>query len=398
MPYRWVVFGLAYLAYFSQFSNYLSWNPFIPFAGEIFGFSIQQSANIVAAVALGRIICQIPGGLLVDRFTPKQILPLSLAVSALCIFFAGWNGSFYSILLSQFLIGCSVVVVWPMSIRLMVDWFPETERDFVAGLLNTGNTLSVAFVSALIPYAYQLQNWRLAFYVLGIIACITTVAALGVMKPSASQGSVVQPKRPISIATIVRLLKDKKFLCGLAIYAGAVSTTWGANAWLVTYLVQGAALPSATASFMMAAFGLCGTISMPVIGLVTKGKTQRRRMVILSNLLMLIILLLSLPWIQNELMLWCLMVVLGVAAFSFMGPVNMLVTDIVEPTLFGSAMAVMIFTWQITSMVQSLLIGFILNNIQAAFSYQLVFGVIVLGAVIAAGAVHVMNRKDIIEI
>lgn len=393
LPYRWVVFGLAYLAYFSQFSNYLSWNPFIPFAGEIFGFSIQQSANIVAAVAFGRIVCQIPGGLLVDRFTPKQILPISLAVSAVCIFLAGWKGSFYSIVFSQFLIGCSVVVVWPMSIRLLVDWFPETERDFVAGLLNTGNTLSVAFVSALIPYAYQLQNWRLAFYVLGVIACITTVAALVLMKPSSSQGSVAQPKRPISIATVIMLLKDKKFLCGLAVYAGAVSTTWGANAWLVTYLVQGAALASAAASFMMAAFGLCGMLSMPVIGLLIKGKPQRRRIVILLSLLMLIMLLLSLPWIRNELVLWCLMIILGVAAFSFMGPVNMLVTDIVAPSLFGSAMAIMIFTWQITSMVQSLLIGYILNNV-VGFAYQLVFGVIVLGAVIAAGAVIVMNKDN----
>lgn len=76
-----------------------------------------------------------------------------------------------------------------------------------------------------------------------------------------------------------------------------------------------------------------------------------------------------------------------------MGPVNMLVTDIVEPNLFGSAMAIMIFTWQITSMVQSLLIGYILNNIQAAFSYQMVFGVIALGAVIAVGSVIVMNKS-----
>lgn len=273
MPYRWVVFGLAYLAYFSQFSNYLSWNPFIPFAGEVFGFSIQQSANIVAAVALGRIVCQIPGGLLVDRFKPKGILPISLAVSALCIFLAGWNGSFYSILFSQFLIGCSVVVVWPLSIRLMVDWFPATERDFVAGLLNTGNTLSVAFVSALIPYAYQLQNWRLAFYILGIIACITAVAALLFMKPnSPSSTTVVQTKPVISLASIVMLLKNKNFLGALAVYAGAVSTTWGANAWLVTFLVKGADLPSTTASFMMTVFGICGSLSMPIVGLLTKGK------------------------------------------------------------------------------------------------------------------------------
>jgi predicted MFS family arabinose efflux permease len=381
------------LSYFSQFSNYLSWNPFIPFASEIFSFSIQQSATIVAAVALGRIVCQIPGGLLVDRFQPKQVLPISLAISALCTFLAGWNGSFYSILFSQFLIGCSVVVVWPMSIRLMVDWFPEKERDFVAGLLNTGNTLSVAFVSALIPYAYQLQNWRLAFYILGIIACITTVAALLFMKPNSPSGAVVQAKPAISLASIVTLLKNKKFLCGLAVYAGAVSTTWGANAWLVTFLVKGADLPSATASFMMAVFGICGSISMPIVGLLTKGKPQRRRTVILINLAMLIVLLTGLPWLKNELILLCVMVVLGVAAFSFMGPVNMLVTDLVEPNLFGSAMAIMIFTWQITSMVQSVLIGYILNNAQLSLAYQLVFGVIVVGAVIGVSVLILMNKN-----
>ena len=71
----------------------------------------------------------------------------------------------------------------------------------------------------------------------------------------------------------------------------------------------------------------------------------------------------------------------------------MLVTDLVEPPLFGSAMAVMIFTWQITAMLQSLLIGYLLNNVQGVLMYPLVFGVIVFGSLLGSAALLSMREQ-----
>jgi predicted MFS family arabinose efflux permease len=392
--YRWVVLALAYIAFFSQFAIYLSWNPFIPMASDIFGLSMQQAGNIAAATAMGRTLFQIPGGIIVDRYNnPKYVLSGCLVLLGLCTWLAGLNGTYFALLFSQFCIGASGVVVWPLCVKLVVEWFPERERDSIGGILNSGTTVAVAVINVFVPYAVNAFGWSSTFYSLGILAVLTATAVIIVMKPIAAQNRGGAPaKRRFSFSDVNCLLKNKKFLQGLAVYVGATYTTWGISTWLVTYLIRQANMPVSTASSMMMLFGICGAVSMPFVGALTKGNPLKRYIVISFSLGLLTLMLVGLPWIKSGVLLWGYVLLMGFAAFSYMGPLNLMVTDIVARNQVATAMAIMIVVWQICSMLQSLLIGCLLDNIAGAIRYHMVFWIIAMGSFTACMASISLKR------
>lgn len=393
LPYRWVVFGVAYLAFFVQYTIYLSWNPFIPMAGELFNLTMQQTGNIVAAVAVGRILLQIPGGIVVDRFPAKRVLLLSLIVLGICTVGAGLKGSYMALFFSQFCIGASGVVVWPLCLKLVVDWFPEQQRDSVAGLLNTGTTLAVACINALIPFAIGTLAWSSGFYILGAAAIITAVIILAVMKPAAAIPVKNQAPPKFSLNNLLTLLRRTAFWYGVLVYVGAVYTSWGLNTWLSAYLIRQVGIPAQTAGSMMFLFGLCGAAGMPFVGMLTKGDPRRRCLVIGVILGVLTIMLIGLPWIQNPAVLWVYVAVLGLAAFSYMGPVNMLITNLTDMHLFGTAMAIIVCVWQLSSILQSLGIGHLLDYSKGGNPYYLVFSVLSAGSFLACVSAFMLSAK-----
>jgi len=391
--YRWVVFLFIYMAFMTQYVVYLSWNPFVPLAANVFAFSMGQCSAIVAAVAFGRLLFQLPGGMLVDRFSAKRLLMFSLAALGCCVLIgASGNGSFQTILLSQFLIGMMGVMVWPLCIKVIVEYFPSSEQDFVCGLLNTGATIAVMITNVYVPYAVKELHWEFAFIGIAFL-CLVNMLVLGFFMKAKPQmensvlGAGKIKKAPISRHAIGQLLKNKGFILCLVSYAGALYTSWGVNTWVTTYLLHGAGLDAGTVSKMMLVFGLTGCISLPLTGIVTRGSKKGRYYFLLADLFCLGTLLVCLPFIHTEALLWFFVVLLGAAAFAHMGPLNLVAVDFIDRNVLGTAMALSIFVWQITAMMQSALIGRALDLVSGAGGYLWMFLILAAGAYAACVAI-----------
>lgn len=393
--YRWVVFLFIYMAFMTQYVVYLSWNPFVPLAANVFAFSMGQCSVIVAAVAFGRLLFQLPGGMLVDRFSAKRLLLLSLSALGCCVLIgAGGKGSFQSILLSQFLIGMMGVMVWPLCIKVIVEYFPSSEQDFVCGLLNTGATIAVMITNVYVPYAVKELHWEFAFIGIALL-CLFNILILAFfmkdkpqkeMKVSLDESKKTK-KSPISRKAIGELLKNKGFILCLVSYAGALYTSWGVNTWVTTYLLHGAGVDAGTVSKMMLVFGLTGCFSLPLTGVVTRGSKKGRYCFLLIDLFCLGTLLLCLPLIHTEALLWVFVVLLGIASFAHMGPLNLVAVDFINRNILGTAMALSIFVWQITAMLQSAMIGRALDLMPGLSGYQWMFLILAAGAYAACVAI-----------
>lgn len=132
---------------------------------------------------------------------------------------------------------------------------------------------------------------------------------------------------------------------------------------------------------------------MPFVGMLTKGDPRRRCLVIGVILGVLTIVLIGLPWIQNPAVLWVYVAVLGLAAFSYMGPVNMLITNLTDMHLFGTAMAIIVCVWQLSSILQSLGIGYLLDYSKGGNPYYLVFSVLSAGSFLACVSAFMLRAK-----
>ena len=378
-PYRWIVLLFLFSAFTLQFSTYLSWNPFIPLAGNLFGFTASQSALIVAAVAFGRMMFQIPGGMVVDLFSAKRLLILSMVILSLCTALVGFGGSYAGILAGQLCIGMAGVVVMPLCIKVVIEYFPPEETDVVSGVLNSAASVAVILTNVLIPFAVVNWTWNSAFYLMGAGCAVIAVLIGFFLKLPADRAK--SGRKKMQLRQFADLIKDKRFLLAMAAHAGAIYTTWGINSWLAMYLSKSAGLDTETVSQMMLLFGVCGCISMACAGLLTRGSFKKRCVFLLGIFSITLTMLLILPLIKDELLLWGYVALLGIIAFAHFGPLNVFVSNLVEQRVFATAMAISIFTWQIASITQSLLIGRILDFITGDIAYHFIFMIIGLGSV-----------------
>ncbi len=389
--YRYVIFVFLFCTFTLQFATYLSWNPFIPLAKNLFGFSASNSALIVATVALGRMIFQIPGGILVDIFSAKKLLIISLLALAMSCIVVGASNKYITILFGQFLIGMSGVVIWPLCIKIVINCFSSNECDFMSGLLNVGASVAVVLTNSFIPIVTNTFYWNINFYLMSTSCIILAILIFKSLKLNVQKYVV---KRNF-LSNFHDLIKDKFFLLAMSVHAGAIYTTWGINSWLAMYLAKGVNMTSLQISQIMFYFGIFGCLGMILAGKIVQGNFNKRCLFLLVDLGVMALLLLFIPWIKNENILYVYVSILGLVAFAHFGPLNIFVSNLVKLNVLATALAVSIFVWQIASIIQSLCIGKILDYLSGNMAYTFMFYILDIGAIIACISLGYIIRNKI---
>src|SRR5208282_5949028 len=166
---------LTWLAFFISFYVWFNHAPLMA--------SIRSSLNLsnqeVTALLILNVALTIPGrviiGMLVDKFGPRLMFSLLLAISgALCIPFALAN-DYTALALSRFflaLAGAGFVV----GIRMIGEWFPAKEtglaQGIYAGFGNFGSAAAAVTLPTVAWYFGGEDGWRWAILMTGAISIV----------------------------------------------------------------------------------------------------------------------------------------------------------------------------------------------------------------------------------
>jgi ACS family hexuronate transporter-like MFS transporter len=64
---------------------------------------------------------------------------------------------------------------FPVAIKTMAEWFPQSERSFATGIFNSGTNLGAILAPAIVPWVALHYNWHAAFLVTGLFSGIWIV-------------------------------------------------------------------------------------------------------------------------------------------------------------------------------------------------------------------------------
>ena len=128
-----------------------------------------QMGWVMSAFALGYALCQIPSGMLADRFGPRRILTVVVCSWSLftALTAAAWN--FLSMLVVRFLFGAGEAGAFPGCARAIFSWVPMAERGFVQGINFSGGRLGAAFALPLVALMVTEWGWQRSFLLLGAV-------------------------------------------------------------------------------------------------------------------------------------------------------------------------------------------------------------------------------------
>ncbi|RMG00847.1 MAG: MFS transporter, partial [Planctomycetota bacterium] len=124
---------------------------------------------ILGVFALGYALCQVPAGMLVDRYGPRRVLSGVVAFWSVFTAATGAAWNFVSMLIFRALFGAGEAGAFPGASRAYFSWIPSRERGLAQGITFSGSRIGAAVTMPLMPLVIEALGWRGTFFLLGAV-------------------------------------------------------------------------------------------------------------------------------------------------------------------------------------------------------------------------------------
>lgn len=165
---RWTAFALVAVAYVLSFFHRIA--P-AAIAGELrdaFGASGAALGALAASYFSVYMIMQVPTGVLVDAVGPRRIVALGGLVAGAGSIAFGLAPTLGVAGAGRALVGLGVSVTFVALLKLIAEWFRESEFATVSGLVMLLGNLGAVLSAAPLAWAVTLTSWRNVFVAVGL--------------------------------------------------------------------------------------------------------------------------------------------------------------------------------------------------------------------------------------
>jgi ACS family hexuronate transporter-like MFS transporter len=166
---------MIFLAFFATLINYLDRQTLsvaAPVLREQFHMSNVTYSRVVFGFLLAYTIMNGVSGPLIDRLGTRLGYALCIAWwSTASILHAFARGAF-SLGFFRFLLGAGEAGNWPAAIRIVAEWFPESERALASGIFNSGSAAGAILAPPVVALILVRFGWQYAFVLTGVLGFV----------------------------------------------------------------------------------------------------------------------------------------------------------------------------------------------------------------------------------
>ena len=134
-----------------------------------------ELGNLASSYYYSYFLMQLPVGLLLDRFGPRRITTLAIALCGIGIYFFSHSETFASAMIARFIIGIGAAFGAINIFKLCANWFPEKWFAFMAGLSMTVAMLGAIGGEGPLAAFIHLFDWRISLFYIGVSGVILAV-------------------------------------------------------------------------------------------------------------------------------------------------------------------------------------------------------------------------------
>ncbi|MBN6152590.1 MFS transporter [Xanthomonas sp. AmX2] len=391
------------------------------------GISAEQLGFIFSAFGWAYVICQIPGGWLLDRFGAKKIYGWGIALWSL---FTMLQGAIHilpggmmvpALFLLRFLVGVAEAPSFPGNSRIAAAWFPTRERGSASALFNSAQYFATVLFAPLMGWMVATFGWHHVFLIMGAIGLAVALVWVRVIHnprqhPRANQaeidyiaegGALVDMDKPGEKKGghqwfYMKQLLRKRMMLGVYLgQYGVNGVTYFFLTWFPVYLVQERGMSILKAGFIASLPALCGFAGGVLGGLFSDWLLRRGHSLTFARKLPIVLgmglsaVIVVANYVTAE---W---VVVAVMALAFFGKgVGALgwavVSDTAPRQIIGLAGGIFNMFGNIASITTPIVIGYLVGN-SGSFESALAF-VAANGALVVVSYLVIVGRIERIEL
>jgi predicted MFS family arabinose efflux permease len=187
----------------------------------------------------------VPVGWLADRTNRVRVLSISCALWSGATAACGFAGNYAQLIIARMAVGVGEAGGVPPSYAIISDYFPRERRGRATAIFNLGPPLGSALGVAFGASLAAAFNWRLPFYVIGLIGLLTAVAVhFLVAEPTRGGHDTPIPAAPDAAAkaafvpTILRFFGNPTLLLAAVASGAANFITYGTSNFSILLLMR----------------------------------------------------------------------------------------------------------------------------------------------------------------
>jgi ACS family D-galactonate transporter-like MFS transporter len=135
-----------------------------------FGISTVMFGYLSGAYNWTYAVCQLPIGVLLDKFGIRRVGRISTFIWSLASFGAAATPNVGGFFAARFLLGVGEAPTFPANAKAIGYWFPSRERSFATSLFDSAAKFASAIGVPLIGALLIAVGWRWSFAVTGVIS------------------------------------------------------------------------------------------------------------------------------------------------------------------------------------------------------------------------------------
>lgn len=413
-------FHIAAFLFFNVLLNYADRVNLSVAAPELvrqFHWDPARMGWVLSAYLWTYTICLIPIGALLDRFGPRRVAAIGIALWSTAAMFTGAVTSFASMCLARLSLGTGAATTFPAAGKVIRQWFPVKERGLAYAIFHSGGHLAPAVATPLVALLVVHNGWRASFVILGPLGFIWLVLWLWryqepedcLWLSAQEQRFILEHRdprvRPNEVGrdgaggTLSTLLRQQTMWGVMLTQACSTYFSYMFLAWLPTYLVQArgmrllragiyTAIPYWTAAVVVIAFG---RFSDRIFTEENLSKGTRRKVVITLLLLCPVVMLINV--VHREM---AVLVVLALATSFNLASLTLnlaLTGDLIqEPRMAGMVFAMVSTAANLFGLCAPVVTGYL---VKATGTFSAAFDISGAAVILAALISFTMVRRPI---
>ncbi|GBR23438.1 MFS transporter [Kozakia baliensis] len=257
--YRFVILGLLLVAGCVSYIDRTAIGVANLAIAHDFGLSFTQLGLILSSFAWAYMVCQIPAGILADRFSARFLIFASLMIWGVAQLLSGVASSAGMILVSRALLGIGEAPLFLAGTKVITQWFNARERGTPISLFNASSSLGQVLAPLLLGFVASRWGWHAMFVVLGLLSFVVAVGWISLHRPP-PLAAVPARKQPFHFR---RTLSQPVSWVLAGGFIGVIYLQWLYASWLPSYLQSNWHISIERASYLSALpqfFGFLGGI------------------------------------------------------------------------------------------------------------------------------------------
>jgi len=177
-----IIFALASCFYFYEFLMQVAPGVMVQTLMQDFAINATLIGVMSSCFYYSYTFMQFPGGLLLDYYGARRVLPVAICICSIGVFLFGVASSVQTASIGRFIMGAGAAVAFIGVLHLAVAWFPSRYFALLVGIAEMMGSVGAMFGSMPLIVMCNKFGWRKTIIIFALLGFLLSVIVFLVVK------------------------------------------------------------------------------------------------------------------------------------------------------------------------------------------------------------------------